>query len=112
MICAFLVQGEKKNEHLAEAKLSNFWASTQFGSAMHAFLCYMQEVVAFLHRSSPLQLPFKIERDKVGGFSVKGGQFDQERWTKALKFMLMDLKYLIPVVESRDFLSRTPSKSR
>lgn len=85
--------------------LSNFFASSQFGSAMHAFLCYIQEVVSFLRRSTSLQLPFKIEKDKVGGFSVKGSHFDQDRWTKALKFMLLDLKYLIAVVESRDFAS-------
>jgi len=85
--------------------LSNFFASSQFGSAMHAFLCHVQEVVSFLRRSTSLQLPFKIEKDKVGGFSVKGSHFDQERWTKALKFMLLDLKYLIAVVESRDFAS-------
>eukprot|EP00434_Breviolum_minutum_P030089 symbB.v1.2.026610.t1/scaffold2674.1/size119956/2 len=72
---------------------------------MHAFLCHVQEVVSFLRRSTSLQLPFKIEKDKVGGFSVKGSHFDQERWTKALKFMLLDLKYLIAVVESRDFAS-------
>ncbi|CAE7431680.1 Atg6 [Symbiodinium natans] len=91
--------------------LSSFWAASQFGSAMHAFLCFMQEVVSFLQRSAPLQLPFKIERDKVGGCSVKGSQFDQERWTKALKFLLMDLKYLIAVIESRDFAASRSSST-
>ena len=102
--------------------------------------CMFLQVVSFLRRTTSLQLPFKIEKDKVdhgavwdesdpkkrwcfcwaffqvGGFSVKGSHFDQERWTKvwftlprdgpncpllqALKFMLLDLKYLIAVVES------------
>eukprot|EP00913_Durusdinium_trenchii_P003627 g3355.t1 len=93
----------------ADGGLSNFFAASQFGSAMHAFLNYMQEVVRFLQRSTAVQLPFQIDRDKVGGFSVKGSHFDQERWTKALKFLLTNLKYLIALVESREFASARTS---
>ena len=61
-----------------------------------------QKVEQHLARRNPqVHLPWKIEGDKIGGFSVRL-QFNQfDRWTKALKYLLTDLKWLIYYVEIR-----------
>merc|ERR1712048_631601 len=85
---------------------TRFFLDRRFDLAMSAFLGCLKEVTRFLQRDPSMRLPFKIEGDKVGGFSVRV-QFNQdEQWTKALKFMLTDLKWIIAWVESRDFSDR------
>jgi len=86
--------------------LTRFFMDRRFDLATAAFLGCLKEVTRFLQRDPAVRLPFKIEGDKVGGFSVRV-QFNQdERWTKALKFMLSDLKWIIASVESHDFNDR------
>ncbi len=41
------------------------------------------------------ELPYAIEGDKVGGRSIKLMFNKDERWTKALKYMLTDLKWCL-----------------
>ncbi|KAF4731808.1 Beclin-1, partial [Perkinsus olseni] len=50
-----------------------------FDAGMCAYVNVVQEVCTFSERfrSQPLRLPFSIEGDKVGGFSV-ALQFNQE----------------------------------
>ena len=46
----------------------------------------------------PLELPYAIEGDVVGGFSIKlqSAAFRRDaHWTKALKYMLTDLKWCL-----------------
>lgn len=43
------------------------------------------------HRSI-FELPYAIDGDKVGGRSIKLMFNKDERWTRALKYMLTDLK--------------------
>lgn len=87
----------------SDGGLTRFFSDRRFDWAMSAFLGCLNAVTRFLSRDPTMRLPFKIENDKVGGFSVRV-QFNQdERWTKALKFMLTDLKWIIAFVESREF---------
>lgn len=88
----------------SDGGLTRFFSDRRFDWAMSAFLGCLNAVTRFLSRDpTKMPLPFKIENDKVGGFSVRV-QFNQdERWTKALKFMLTDLKWIIAFVESREF---------
>lgn len=41
------------------------------------------------------ELPYAIDGDKVGGRSIKLMFNKDERWTKALKYMLTDLKWCL-----------------
>merc|ERR1739845_143151 len=91
--------------------LTRFFSDRNFDNAMVSILGCLKEVTRFLQRDPTMRLPFKIEADKVGGFSIKL-QFNQdERWTKALKFMLTDLKWIIAFVESRSHERAQPSSS-
>merc|ERR1719206_1299794 len=82
--------GDLLQLHYVSSGLSNFFSGRRFDQAMSAFLSCLKEVTRFLQRQLPsIKIPFKFEEgDKVGGFLVRM-QFNQdERWTKALKFML------------------------
>lgn len=95
--------GDVLELYSSDGGLTRFFLDRRFDLAMSAFLECLKEVTRFLQRDPTMRLPFKIEGDKVGGFSVRV-QFNQdERWTKALKFMLSDLKWIIAFVESRDY---------
>lgn len=99
--------GDTLKLHYVSSGLSHFFSGRRFDQAMSAFLSCLKEVTRFLQRQLPsIKIPFKFEEgDKVGGFLVRM-QFNQdERWTKALKFMLLDLKWIIGIVESREFIS-------
>eukprot|EP00397_Hematodinium_sp_SG-2012_P032933 GEMP01035117.1.p1 GENE.GEMP01035117.1~~GEMP01035117.1.p1 ORF type:complete len:335 (+),score=92.25 GEMP01035117.1:276-1280(+) len=88
----------------SDGGLSRFFPfGRRFDSAMSFFLQCMEEVVRWLHRRDPnVRLPFKIESANatVGEFSVRLQFNEYERWTKALKFMLIDLKWMIAFMEA------------
>lgn len=94
--------GEVLQLHCNDGGLKSFFNNRHFDLAMMAFLDCLKDVVKFLQRDPKMRLPFAIESDKVGGFSVRVLFNPQERWTKALKFMLTDLKWMVAFVESRD----------
>merc|ERR1719188_292739 len=95
----------------SEAGLKSFFVHRHFDQAMTAFLACLKEVTKFLQRDPSMRLPFKIEGDKVGGFSARVLFNPPERWTKALKYMLADLKWLI-AFEARESEGRGASGAR
>eukprot|EP00930_Biecheleria_cincta_P085668 TRINITY_DN75044_c0_g1_i1.p1 TRINITY_DN75044_c0_g1~~TRINITY_DN75044_c0_g1_i1.p1 ORF type:complete len:423 (-),score=112.77 TRINITY_DN75044_c0_g1_i1:73-1341(-) len=103
---AIQVGGDVFELYSSDGGLSRFFLDRRFDLGMSSFLGCLRDLSRFLQRDATIRLPFKIEDDKVGGFSVRV-QFNQdERWTKALKFMLTNLKWIIAFVESRDFGSK------
>ncbi|KAK7962308.1 vacuolar protein sorting-associated protein 33 [Apiospora aurea] len=84
----------------------------KFDTAMVAFLELVRQLGAFVNHetrkvndqgeyiTSPLDLPYKIEGDKIGDdrighFSIKLGIANDDSWTKACKFALTCCKFLI-----------------
>lgn len=86
----------------SSSELSVYSSSEQqyrFDRAMVSFLGCVKEVAGVLSWES--KLPFQIEDCKVSGFSIRTQLNQDNRWTKALKYMLLDLKVLIGFLESR-----------
>merc|ERR1712039_565348 len=103
--------GDILEPYSSDGGLTRFFSDRRFDLAMSSFLGCLKEVTRFLQRDPTMRLPFKIEGDKVGGFSIRV-QFNQdERWTKALKYMLTDLKWIIAFVESRGYNERSQLSS-
>ncbi|CAI5496327.1 unnamed protein product [Closterium sp. Naga37s-1] len=80
-----------------------FW-STRYDRAMLLFLHALTEFAAFanahdrtnhLPPEKSFQLPYKIEGDKIQGLTVKQSFNREERWTKALKYLLCDVKWAL-----------------
>ncbi|EMS64450.1 Beclin-1-like protein [Triticum urartu] len=80
-----------------------FW-STRFDKAMTWFLTCLQEFSEFaisldkennVPSDKSLKLPYKIDGDKVGSYTIFLSFNKLENWTKALKYMLCNLKWVL-----------------
>ncbi|XP_026193163.1 beclin-1-like protein [Cyclospora cayetanensis] len=93
-----------------------FYSNKKFDSAMTAYLECVKELFDCLVKAAqerleqrtaasallPFpELPYEIEGDKVGGFSIRLQLNQDERWTKALKHLLIDMKWLLEYIERR-----------
>lgn len=104
---AIQAAGDTLELHSSDGGLQRFFSDRRFDLAMSSFLSCLKEVTRFLQRDPTMRLPFKIEGDKIGGFSVRHQHNQDDRWTKALKYMLTDLKWIIAFAESRGFTERS-----
>ena len=74
---------------------------SSYDRAQVGFLACLREFAEWLRAAGatdeagrPFELPQVIEGDKVGGLSVKlMFNFKDKAWTRALKYMLVDLKF-------------------
>eukprot|EP00742_Colponemidia_sp_Colp-10_P005050 GILJ01005396.1.p1 GENE.GILJ01005396.1~~GILJ01005396.1.p1 ORF type:complete len:418 (+),score=76.93 GILJ01005396.1:143-1255(+) len=73
-----------------------FYWGRRFDTAMIWFLVCLKELGEFAEGlDAGFRLPYKIDGDKIADVSIKL-QFNQdEKWTKALKYMLTSLKWLL-----------------
>ena len=84
--------------------ITRFITGRKFDSAMIAFLQILNELLSYLQRDDrTIVLPYKIEETegKVAGLSVALQFNSEENWSKALKLMLADIKWIIALVEVR-----------
>ncbi|ORY40001.1 APG6-domain-containing protein [Rhizoclosmatium globosum] len=75
-----------------------YW-NKRFDHGLVAFLNCIQQLGDYVQqRDAKLKLPYGIHKDKIGDISVKvpqfGGQSDEE-WTKGLKYVLVNLRWLL-----------------
>eukprot|EP00111_Clytia_hemisphaerica_P021082 TCONS_00062125-protein len=84
-----------------------FW-DTKFDQAMVAFLDCLQQFKEEVEKGeSKFYLPYRMEKGKIydssgsGNYSVKIQFNSEEHWTKALKFMLTNLKWGLAWVSSK-----------
>jgi len=74
-----------------------FWYK-RFDLGMVAFLGCLKEIIDYAesqNRNVKLNCPYSIEKDKIGDLSIKMQYNTEESWTKALKYMLTNLKFLL-----------------
>ena len=78
------------------------FTDTKFDSAMVAFLDCLGQLKQYIEQTSKphFLLPYAIEKDKIGDlgkevYSVKTQLNTPERWTKALKFVLTNLRWAL-----------------
>lgn len=72
-----------------------FWYR-RFDYGMAAFLGCLKEMGEFVeNQDKSFKLPYRIDKDKVGDMSIRIQFNNEETWTKALKYMLTNLKYLL-----------------
>eukprot|EP01117_Protostelium_nocturnum_P007053 TRINITY_DN2528_c0_g1_i1.p1 TRINITY_DN2528_c0_g1~~TRINITY_DN2528_c0_g1_i1.p1 ORF type:complete len:407 (-),score=122.48 TRINITY_DN2528_c0_g1_i1:1311-2531(-) len=71
---------------------------------MVALLQCLQELCSKAkEKKSSLDFPYKIDKDKIGGHSVRTQSNNEMLWTKALKHELINLNYLLAWVSSPEF---------
>jgi beclin 1 len=68
----------------------------RYDKAMLAFLHCLKELGDHAENEDKhFRLPYRMDRDKIGEMSIKHNQYNTETWTKALKYMLTNLKWLL-----------------
>ncbi|KAJ8673867.1 hypothetical protein QAD02_005129 [Eretmocerus hayati] len=84
-----------------------FLWDTKFDAAMVAFLdCFVQFKETVEKRDSLFCLPYRVERGRLedshgSSFSIKIQFNSEEQWTKALKYLLTNMKWGLAWVSSR-----------
>ncbi|KAK4521818.1 uncharacterized protein ATC70_004355 [Mucor velutinosus] len=73
-----------------------FFLNRRFDHAMVAVLNCLKQLTDYAEdRDKSLRLPYRINKDKIGDLSIRI-QFNQdELWTKALKYMLTNMKWIL-----------------
>jgi beclin 1 len=72
-----------------------FWYR-RFDNGMVAFLQCLNEIIHFIEsKDKNFKVPYNIEKDKIGDMSIKVQFNNEEIWTKALKYMLTNMKYIL-----------------
>lgn len=71
-----------------------------FNQAMTLFLECVEDAGRRAMKEEPsLKFPYKVERGKIGGLPISLG--NDEQWTRALKYMLTHLKWLLAWISKR-----------
>ncbi|UIZ29874.1 hypothetical protein KXD40_002802 [Peronospora effusa] len=71
-----------------------------FNQAMILFLECVEDAGRRAMKEEPLlKFPYKVERGKIGGLPISLG--NDEQWTRALKYMLTHLKWLLAWISKR-----------
>lgn len=96
------LDGKKKSLPLYSSASFRLFNDTKFDLAMVAFLDCLNQLKCHIENNSKphFMLPYKIDRDKIGDpakelYSVKTQFNTPERWTKALKFVLTNLRWAL-----------------
>ncbi|KAL6069902.1 Vacuolar protein sorting-associated protein atg6 [Balamuthia mandrillaris] len=75
--------------------LKVFWFR-RFDTAMMGFLKCLKELGDYVESEDKrFRLPYRMDRDKIGKMSIKNQFNSPETWTKALKYTLTNLKWLL-----------------
>eukprot|EP00761_Pharyngomonas_kirbyi_P003007 gb/GECH01003011.1/.p1 GENE.gb/GECH01003011.1/~~gb/GECH01003011.1/.p1 ORF type:complete len:377 (+),score=122.20 gb/GECH01003011.1/:1-1131(+) len=86
----------QKHELYGGGANSGFFWQSRFDKAMVGFLTCLKEIGEEAEkRDSSFKLPYSIEGEKIGGLSIKYNNSSEEKWTRSLKYMLTNLKWLL-----------------
>lgn len=98
-----LEDGNKELPLFCSGGYKFFW-DTKFDSAMVAFLDCLQQFKEEIDKFGEIRLPYRMLKDKIedngSEYSVKIQFNSEERWTKAMKCMLTNLKWALACVSS------------
>ncbi|CAJ0832678.1 15646_t:CDS:2 [Entrophospora sp. SA101] len=80
--------------------IGRLFQNRRFDSAMVGFLNCLQQLGEYVESEDPkLNLPYRINKDKINDASIRL-QFSVEEWTRALKYTLAYLKWILAYASS------------
>eukprot|EP01063_Lacrimia_lanifica_P033587 TRINITY_DN6014_c0_g2_i1.p2 TRINITY_DN6014_c0_g2~~TRINITY_DN6014_c0_g2_i1.p2 ORF type:complete len:435 (+),score=147.16 TRINITY_DN6014_c0_g2_i1:108-1412(+) len=96
---------KKKEVYELYTGATGLWANTRHDHAIKGFACCVDELCRCVASHCPAQsIPFQQDEDRIHGLSVKqtaNGQ-TEENWTRALKYMLLNLKWAVAMTAVQD----------
>ncbi|KAG0373908.1 autophagy protein 6 [Mortierella sp. AD032] len=113
------VEGDRASYELygsGEYAIGRVFLNRRFDNAMVAFLNCLQQLGDYAEQQGGqghrLELPYKIVKDRIGDASIKLHFSQGETWTRALKYMLTNTKWILAYASSAaasNMTSYTPS---
>jgi beclin 1 len=96
------LEGKRKLLPLYSSAGLRIFTDSKFDAAMVGFLDCMNQLKLHIEKTSQphFMLPYNVDKDKIGDvnkefYSIKTQFNTQERWTKALKFLLTNLRWAL-----------------
>eukprot|EP00798_Chlamydomonas_sp_ICE-L_P021839 gene21837-28869_t len=106
---------DKRTTYDLFGPVNKLW-SANYDRAMASYLACLREFGDFAHARDTAEgkqpsfvFPFPIEGDKVNNHTIKLTMNKDAKWTKALKFMLADLKVALQWMVKHELTSGTPT---
>jgi len=85
-----------------------FWYR-RFDNGMVSFLASLNELAAFASTRDPtFHLPHRIDHERIGEQSIKIQFNNEETWTRACKYLLTNLKWILSWVASLEDIPLAP----
>ncbi|KAF9105549.1 autophagy protein 6 [Mortierella sp. GBA35] len=113
------IEGDRASYELygsGEYAIGRVFLNRRFDNAMVAFLNCLQQLGDYAEQQGGqgqrLELPYKIVKDRIGDASIKLHFSQGETWTRALKYMLTNTKWILAYASSAaasNMTSYTPS---
>lgn len=82
--------------HSDNILIKRFFMQKKFDIAMTSFLQCLKQIGDHLKQTDPsFKFPYKIQKDKIGNANICISFNHDEIWTRSLKYLLTNLKYMI-----------------
>ncbi|ETO63440.1 hypothetical protein, variant 1 [Phytophthora nicotianae P1976] len=86
------------------------FAESHFNLGLGAWITCLGQLMAFVRARDPsIRLPYKVAKHSIGGYSILFLKNKHKEWTKALKYALTNLKWLLTWVSARGYSIATSS---
>lgn len=78
------------------------FAESHFNLGLGAWITCLRQLIVYVEAADPtIRLPYKIAKHSIKGYSILYLKNKQAEWTKALKYALTNLKWLLAWVSTR-----------
>jgi hypothetical protein len=85
------------------------FAESHFNLGLGAWITCLGQLMAFVRaRDASIRLPYKVAKHSIGGHSILFLKNKHKEWTKALKYALTNLKWLLTWVSARGYTIAAP----
>ncbi|ETI34653.1 hypothetical protein, variant 5 [Phytophthora nicotianae P1569] len=86
------------------------FSESHFNLGLGAWITCLGQLMAFVRARDPsIRLPYKVAKHSIGGYSILFLKNKHKEWTKALKYALTNLKWLLTWVSARGYSITTSS---
>ncbi|POM61562.1 hypothetical protein PHPALM_29403 [Phytophthora palmivora] len=86
------------------------FAESHFNLGLGAWITCLGQLMSFVRARDPsIRLPYKVAKHSIGGYSILFLKNKHKEWTKALKYALTNLKWLLTWVSARGYSISAPS---
>ncbi|GMF15636.1 unnamed protein product [Phytophthora lilii] len=86
------------------------FAESHFNLGLGAWITCLGQLMTFVRARDPsIRLPYKVAKHSIGGYSILFLKNKHKEWTKALKYALTNLKWLLTWVSTRGYSLAAPN---